>query len=107
MKVDGILHDDTVGIQSAIDEDPEFVDPNKDDYHLQEGSPSIDTGLPGAAHVDPDGSRNDMGMFGGPWAAFWVEPYTGPVVTSVEVTPSTVQQGGTITIRATGTTVRE
>jgi len=90
-----------------IDDDPEFVNPSKDDYHLQEGSPCIDTGLTGAAHVDPDGSRNDMGMYGGPLAAFWVEPYNGPVVTSVEVNPASVQQGGTITIRATGTTVRE
>ena len=90
-----------------IDDDPEFVNPSKDDYHLQETSPCIDTGTPGAAHTDPDGSRNDMGIFGGPFAGFWVEPYNGPVVTSVEASPSSVQQGGTITIRATGTTVRE
>ena len=91
----------------GIEEDPEFVNTRSDDYHLQETSPCVDTGLTGAAHVDPDGSRNDMGIFGGPLAALWVEPYTGPVVTSVEVSPSSVQQGGTITIRATGTTVRE
>jgi hypothetical protein len=90
-----------------IDEDPEFVNPGKDDYHLQETSPCIDTGLTGAANVDPDGSRNDMGMYGGPLASLWIEPYNGPVVTGVEVNPASVQQGGTITIRATGTTVRE
>ena len=90
-----------------IDDDPEFVNPGKDDYHLQEGSPCIDTGLTGAANVDPDGSRNDMGIYGGPLAALWIEPYNGPVVTGVEVNPASVQQGGTITIRATGTTVRE
>ena len=35
------------------------------------------------------------------------EPNTGPVVTSVEVTPSRVPQGETITVRATGTTLSE
>jgi parallel beta-helix repeat protein len=99
---DGVSQD--VG---GIEDDPEFVNPSKGDYHLQEGSPCIDTGLTGAAHVDPDGSRNDMGMYGGPLASLWIEPYNGPVVTGVEVNPASVQQGGTITIRATGTTVRE
>ena len=89
-----------------ISKDPKFVD-TKDDYHLQEGSPCIDAGITGAAYLDLDGSRNDMGMYGGPFARFWEEPYTGPIVTSIEVTPTRVQQGGTITVRATGTTVRE
>jgi hypothetical protein len=98
-----VVSDDIGGIR----DDPLFADIRNDDYSLQEGSPSIDTGVPGAANTDPDGSRNDMGMFGGPYAQFWTRPYTGPIVTSVEVTPSSVQQGGTITIRATGTTVIE
>lgn len=44
----------------GIEEDPEFVAPRNDDYHLKETSPCVDTGLTGAANVDPDGSRNDM-----------------------------------------------
>ncbi|MEW6753260.1 MAG: right-handed parallel beta-helix repeat-containing protein [Candidatus Latescibacterota bacterium] len=91
----------------GISQDPEFVNANTGDYHLRDTSPCIDAGVPGAANADPDGSRNDMGIYGGPYAAFWVEPYTGPVVTSLEVSPSSVQQGGTITVRATGTTVRD
>ena len=90
-----------------IDDDPEFVNPSKDDYHLQEGSPCIDAGATGAVHVDPDGSRNDMGLYGGPFAALWIGSYNGPIVTSFEVNPASVQQGGTSTGLATGTTVRE
>ena len=90
-----------------ISKDPKFVNPGADDYHLQEGSPCIDAGIPGAAHADPDGSPNDMGMYGGPFVRFWEEPYTGPVITHIEVTPSRVQQGGTVTVRASGTTVLE
>lgn len=50
--------------------DPTFValsldtDPSNDDYHLQEGSGAIDRGDP--AYLDPDTSRADMGVFGGP-----------------------------------------
>jgi hypothetical protein len=39
------------------------------DYHLAFGSPCIDAGNPAAEYNDPDGSRNDMGAFGGPDAA--------------------------------------
>ena len=36
-----------------------------DDLHLDSGSPCIDAGNPDPAFVDADGSRNDIGMFGG------------------------------------------
>lgn len=49
-----------------IDEDPLFVDPNNSYYHLQAGSPCIDAGNPHQLYYDPDGSRNDMGAYGGP-----------------------------------------
>ena len=39
------------------------------DYALQAGSPCINTGDPSAAYNDPDGSRNDRGAYGGPYAA--------------------------------------
>ncbi len=39
-----------------------------DNVRLLVGSPCINTGQPGAAYNDPDGSRNDMGAYGGPWA---------------------------------------
>lgn len=91
----------------GISKDPKFTDTRREDYSLMEGSPCIDTGMPGAANSDPDDTRNDMGMFGGPFANLWDPPYIGPVVTNLEVNPSRVQQGGTINVRASGTTVRE
>jgi len=39
-----------------------------DNLRLLEGSPCIDTGNPSPALNDPDGSRNDMGAYGGPAA---------------------------------------
>jgi len=49
-----------------ISEDPQFVNADSGEFHLQAGSPCIDTGDPDPIFNDPDGSRNDMGAFGGP-----------------------------------------
>ncbi len=46
-----------------IDADPLFSDTL---YHLSAGSPCIDSGNPDPLYNDPDGSRNDMGAYGGP-----------------------------------------
>lgn len=46
--------------------DPQFSDAL---YHLQPGSPCRDAGMIDAEYNDPDGSRNDMGAWGGPGAA--------------------------------------
>jgi parallel beta-helix repeat protein len=48
-----------------ISEDPLFIDYEDGDFHLQSGSPGIDAGDPDPVFNDPDGSRNDMGAFGG------------------------------------------
>jgi hypothetical protein len=40
--------------------------PYNDDFSLRGGSVSIDAGNPDAAYDDADGSRNDMGAYGGP-----------------------------------------
>lgn len=48
-----------------IDEDPLFMDVENGDFHLQQGSPCIDAGNPAPEYNDPDGSRNDMGAYGG------------------------------------------
>jgi predicted outer membrane repeat protein len=45
-----------------IDADPLFVDPVNGDFHLQAGSPCIDTGDPNSP-PDPDGTPADMGAF--------------------------------------------
>ncbi|MEA2095731.1 MAG: T9SS type A sorting domain-containing protein [Candidatus Cloacimonadota bacterium] len=62
--------------EGNIDEDPLFVAPTTGDgtdyngliasWWLQTGSPCIDAGNPDAMYNDPDGSRNDMGAYGGP-----------------------------------------
>ena len=54
-----------------IDADPMFVDPDNDDYRLQPDSPCINTGNPAAIYNNVDGSRNDMGAYGGPKGNDW------------------------------------
>jgi len=58
-----------------IDDDPMFTDPSTGvgngfdglnaDWTLAVGSPCIDTGHPNPIYNDEDGSRNDMGAYGG------------------------------------------
>jgi hypothetical protein len=57
----------------AIEGDPLFVSyhpasPDTADLHLQTGSPAINAGDPSSTWNDTDGSRNDMGIYGGPFA---------------------------------------
>lgn len=46
--------------------DPMFANPEAFDFTLLPGSPAIDAGDPNPAFNDPDGTRNDMGRYGGP-----------------------------------------
>ena len=54
------------GINGNISADPLFADPENGDFRLQPGSPSINRGNPELIYYDHDGSRNDMGAYGGP-----------------------------------------
>ena len=46
--------------------DPADGSPLDDDYHLTEGGMAIDAGDPDSSFDDRDGTRNDLGAFGGP-----------------------------------------
>jgi hypothetical protein len=48
-----------------ISVDPSFVDVSASNFHLQPSSSCIDAGDPDPQFNDPDGTRNDMGAFGG------------------------------------------
>lgn len=54
--------------QGCISINPLYVNEPEGDYHLQPQSPCIDSGNPLPQYDDPDGSRNDMGAYGGPEA---------------------------------------
>jgi len=68
----------TAGNQGVIDIDPQFV--SNTDYHISQGSPCWDTGNPSLQ--DPDGSRSDMGYFGGPDCPIY------PTVFEITITPN-------------------
>lgn len=59
---DGNLSDNPLFVSWDDDGDPD------DDLALSSGSPAIDAGPPDASFDDPDGSRNDIGVTGGPAA---------------------------------------
>ncbi|HID10896.1 MAG TPA: hypothetical protein EYP17_06305 [Candidatus Latescibacteria bacterium] len=67
-----------------------FVNPEVGDFHLREGSPRIDGGNPDPEYNDPDGSRNDIGIYGGPYAESG-GAFTPPVRVSL---PETVAPPG-------------
>ncbi len=81
--------DRTANNQGVINEDPQFT--SEDDYHIGSDSPGWDAGQPSL--TDPDGSRSDIGYFGGPHAPIY------PVVTKIELIP--LENGG-VQIKATG-----
>ncbi|MFZ1702695.1 MAG: T9SS type A sorting domain-containing protein, partial [Saprospiraceae bacterium] len=53
------------GDSTNIYSDPMFTDVDSMDFHLQKYSPLIDAGDP--AILDKDGSRSDIGIYGGPF----------------------------------------
>ncbi len=67
-----LLEDDEIILwgDGNLDENPLFVDVSSDDYRLTNSSICIDAGDPNTSSNDSDGTRNDMGAFGGPEGAW-------------------------------------
>jgi hypothetical protein len=63
------VNDEGCGLvpEDSVTSDPKFVN-YPDDLSLESGSPLIDAGPSSSDWEDLDGSRNDIGMYGGPTA---------------------------------------
>ncbi len=81
-------------------ESPQFIESSNGDFHLALGSPCIDSGREGPAYEDCDGTRNDMGVYGGPDAVCG----PGPSVTELQIVPATVVKGQSFKVQAKATT---
>ena len=73
---------------------------------LKPDSPCIDKGPPDPQYNDRDGSRNDIGMFGGHNFIPDGKTTNKPIVLGLDVAPVFVPIGGTVTIESTGATVK-
>jgi hypothetical protein len=68
----GNFSGDTSAAAPNLEADPKLVNPTKGDFTLLAGfSPAIDAGNPLSGYDDVDGTRNDLGAFGGPYGK-WV-----------------------------------
>ena len=63
-------------------------------------------GPPDPQYNDRDGSRNDIGMFGGHNFIPDGRTTNKPIVLGLDVAPIAVPTGGTVTIESTGATVK-
>lgn len=90
---------------NSFEADPSFVGGDSQlsskDFRLTPTSPLRDAGKPDLGFLDPDGTRNDIGAYGGPGArTFYTNPNDGPIVREVTVDKGVVPKGETFTIRA-------
>jgi hypothetical protein len=76
-------------------------DPRSSDFHLSTGSPLRDAGDP-LSYADRDGSRADIGVYGGqtPFTPFGIPNF--PFVIDLETTPYSVPENGVLQIQSTG-----
>ena len=88
--------------KDCIDADPKL----NSDKTLQTTSPAINAGPPDPQYNDRDGTRNDIGMFGGHNFIPDGRTTNKPIVIGLDVAPIAVPAGGTVTIESTGATVK-
>ena len=96
----GVISTDNVSLIHT--QDPKFTDSANGDYTLASDSPAINAGPPDPQYKDRDGTRNDIGMYGG--HSFIPDGRTTkkPIVLSIDASPIAVPTGGIITIESTG-----
>ena len=91
----------------GVDNIAEAIDPKLNtDFTLASDSPCIDKGPPDSQYNDHDGSRNDIGMFGGHNFIPDGKTTDKPIVLGLDIAPIAVPTGGSVTIESTGATVK-
>lgn len=85
-----------------ITSNPLFENPDLQDFHLQASSPCINTGHPTLIYSDIDRTRNDMGIYGGPYSMTNYEELSGPKVIGLFLSPIQVLKGSDIIITGSG-----
>ena len=83
-----------------------FVDIANGNFSPSANSPLINAGSPLPQYNDRDGSRNDIGMFGGHSYIPDGRTTNKPIVLGLDIAPIAVPSGGTVTIESTGATVK-
>jgi len=86
-------------ITNKITDPVYFVDPERGCFQLaeHEGVSLRHKGHPGKQYQNPDGTRNDLGAFGGPFAVpYATRPELGAEIIHVNLEPVTVQEGDEI-----------
>ena len=83
-----------------------FVDKANGNFLPSANSPLINSGSPLPQYNDRDGSRNDIGMFGGHNFIPDGRTTNKPIVLGLDIAPIAVPTGGTVTIESTGATVK-
>jgi hypothetical protein len=91
-------YDGTAPGTGDISSDPLFVNPANQDYRLQSASPCRDAGDPSAEYADLDGSRNDIGVYGGPQLDTTMFPLTDA---SIRIAAAEVAVGDTFSLPVT------
>jgi len=83
-----------------------FADKANGNFLPSANSPLINAGSPLPQYNDRDGSRNDIGMFGGHNFIPDGRTTDKPIVLGLDVAPIAVPVGGSVTIESTGATVK-